>query len=159
METANIVKEMSITPASNKHLYTLTKLTQRYFPYAGFSYDEIIRRFKDENTFYLIANFQDKTVGFVDFTIKENNSVQLLGLAVLEEYRRLGIGRMLIKAMIEKLKKIEMEKNLKVRKIELMVAQDNYPARKLYLEFGFVKKGVLKKKIFDKDIAIFVKEY
>ncbi len=159
MENINDFDGFVISQAQNKHLYTLTKLTQRYFPYANFTFEEVIRRFNDPNITYLVAISKGITIGFIDFSIKENNTVQLLGLAVLEEYRNKGIGKALMNAMFSKLNLIENERKMKINSIELMVAQDNLPAQKLYFDCGFEKKGLLNRKIFDKEVAIFVKDY
>lgn len=65
----------------------------------------------DEDTLHLGAFDKDKLIGVITFHRKKTNTFKahpvyrLTGLAVLEEYRKRGVGKKLIKKGIEKLTK------------------------------------------------------
>ncbi len=59
----------------------------------------------------------------------------MMNLAVLQEFRRKGIGRQLILALLDKLKQCGSHC------LTLDVRVSNAPAQKLYKELGFVQIG------------------
>jgi ribosomal protein S18 acetylase RimI-like enzyme len=59
----------------------------------------------------------------------------LWGMYVRPEYRGLGLGRMLVEAIIEHARE-------RVELLQLMVVSDNLPARRLYESLGFVEYGI-----------------
>ncbi|WXG45266.1 MAG: GNAT family N-acetyltransferase [Candidatus Atabeyarchaeum deiterrae] len=86
----------------------------------------------------LVAQVQGKTVGYL--TIEESiwdisQHVGELGIAVLSEFRGIGIGAALLESAIDEAPK----KGFK--KIELSVFHNNKRAMKLYNKFGFKKVG------------------
>jgi ribosomal protein S18 acetylase RimI-like enzyme len=60
-------------------------------------------------------------------------------MGVLPVYRRQGIGRKLLSAVLEKAREIGIER------VELVVFSSNKVAIALYEEFGFHKEGVKQK--------------
>jgi L-phenylalanine/L-methionine N-acetyltransferase len=61
------------------------------------------------------------------------------GMAVHDDFRRRGIGSMLLDALID-----SAERWLGVRRLELTVSFDNEPAIALYRKFSFETEGVLR---------------
>jgi ribosomal protein S18 acetylase RimI-like enzyme len=59
----------------------------------------------------------------------------LWGMYVRPEYCGLGIGRMLVEAVVEHARE-------RVELLQLMVVSDNLPARRLYESLGFLEYGV-----------------
>jgi ribosomal protein S18 acetylase RimI-like enzyme len=59
----------------------------------------------------------------------------LWGMYVRPAYRGLGIGRMLVEAIIEHARE-------RVELLQLLVVSDNLPARRLYESLGFVEYGI-----------------
>ncbi|MFQ5405748.1 MAG: GNAT family N-acetyltransferase [Candidatus Micrarchaeia archaeon] len=90
---------VEIKRADEKNLYSIAVLTKKYFPYAGFNFDEVLRRVNDPNVVYYAAVSNNHTVGYVDFEVKEDQ-IKILGLAVLKELRGRGIGRMLLRKAV-----------------------------------------------------------
>ncbi len=68
----------------------------------------------------------------LDYTI-QNQRVYVSHLIVKPEYRRLGIGKMLINFITDK------AKELGYTEMSIGVDLDNYPALKLYIDCGFNK--------------------
>lgn len=71
--------------------------------------------------------------GFSNFGFNLARKGHLISIAVLEEYRRMGIASALLKTTIERLKR------KKVDELYLEVRVSNIPAINLYKKFGFVE--------------------
>ncbi len=152
-----IAQGISVVQAEKKHWYSITAMTEAFFPYAGFSYDEIMRRLNTSNIFYFVALSGGHSVGFVDFELKEK-SAQILGLAVLEEHRCKGIGAKLLGKAVEEIVSLARERNLQLKSIDLMVSEANPAAQKLYERFGFFTAGKLEKQLWGQDILVYSKK-
>lgn len=143
-------KELEIRPATRKELYSITVMTKKFFPYTGFSMDAILKRLQDPRIHYLVALYKGHTVGFVDF--KENRqSVKLMGLAVLEEFRGNGIGEKLLE------KAVAFARGKKKEEMILLVSESNPAALKLYAKHGFAKRGRLGKKLWGQEVLLYSK--
>jgi len=101
----------------------------------------------DFSQFYAIENNQ--VIGWCDIIPREqelHKHVGVLGMGIIAEFRKKGIGTELIKRTISyaRLRGIE--------RIELEVYADNLIAQELYKKIGFEKEGVKRKakKINDK---------
>jgi ribosomal protein S18 acetylase RimI-like enzyme len=66
---------------------------------------------------------------------KHAHKGMLWGMYVRPEYRGLGLGRMLVEAIIDHARE-------RVELLQLFVVSDNLPARRLYKSLGFVEYGV-----------------
>ncbi len=150
-------QDIVVQRAERRHWYSITAMTEAYFPYAGFSYDEIIRRLEGNNIFYYVALANNHAVGFVDFELKEK-SAQILGLAVLEEWRGNGVGALLLEKAVSEIGRICSERGKKIERIDLLVSETNPAALKLYEKFGFKKHGKLEKKLWGQDILVYTKK-
>lgn len=95
--------------------------------------------FEDElynsNAYYFVVNVNEKIVGYVGFW-KIIDEAHITNVAIHEDYRRLGYGRALITAMLNKVKE------LKIIAVTLEVRVSNLDAISLYESFGFVSSGV-----------------
>lgn len=87
-----------------------------------------------------MAEVEDKVVGFITLEIQTKNdelivkkikAVYVADVAVLAEYRNLGIGSQLLKTAQE------FAKNNKIKYLKLIVYADNQKARQLYENMGF----------------------
>ncbi len=141
---------IDIQLADKRNLYTLAVLTKTFFPYVNFSSEEIDRRLSSNVVKYLIATSDGATVGFADFEI-DNKRCKLMGVGVLQEHRRNGIARQLVRRII-----VEAQ-NANCETIFLLVAEDNRPAISLYSSFGFISKGKSDKILDNKPILIMEK--
>ncbi len=97
------------------------------------------------NAFY-VAEVDGEVAGYVMARVELGWGITKLGLikkghivslAVLEEYRRRGIGTALMLAALEGLKSYE------AKEVYLEVRVSNIPAIKLYEKLGFVKKKII----------------
>lgn len=169
-----VQEQVSIIPAEKKHWYSITAMTETFFPYANFSYDEIMRRLSTDAIFYFVAlcgsNFANEldsidsldaskghTVGFVDFELKEK-SAQILGLAVLEEYRGKGIGAKLLQRALDEIMRLSGERAIPLERIDLLVSDSNPAALALYKKHGFETAGKLDRKLWGQDVLVYSKK-
>ena len=84
-----------------------------------------------------LEEMEEPIAGFVCCWIVRD-LMQINNLAVSEEFRRLGLGRELLSAVLEK------GRNKGVTSCYLDVRASNNPARTLYLSFGFYEIGLRK---------------
>ncbi len=89
----------------------------------------------NSNAYYFVVNVNEKIVGYVGFW-KIIDEAHITNVAIHEDYRRLGYGRALITAMLNKVKE------LKIIAVTLEVRVSNLDAISLYESFGFVSSGV-----------------
>ncbi|MFJ9705321.1 GNAT family N-acetyltransferase [Streptomyces sp. NPDC101234] len=91
---------------------------------------------------FLVAELDRRIVGYIRLArptpLAANTHVlQIQGLAVTEEVRGRGVGRILIRAAVEEARRRG------ARRLTLRVLGHNTPARKLYEAEGFAVEGVL----------------
>ena len=146
----NSMENLEILPLTQKEFHSVTVMTREFFPYTGFDSSEIHRRAKDPNITYLVAKVKGQTVGFIDWEL-QGKRVKLMGLAVLQEFRKKGIARNLVREALRIMKEKGTER------VYLLVAEDNTAAQNLYKSFGFTKQGLSEKKLWDKKIYIMEK--
>ncbi|GFZ32958.1 acetyltransferase [Clostridium zeae] len=95
-----------------------------------------------DNAILLVATLNDKIVGNLSFRAGSSKKIQHVGefgIQVLKNYWNLGIGKELVKCLINWAKE-----NEKVYKISLRVRADNQNAIHLYKTLGFMEEGILK---------------
>ncbi len=113
----------------------------------NFSSEEIGRRLSSNEVKYLIASYNRGAIGFADFEII-GKSCKLMGVAVIDEYRRKGVAKQLLQRVLQE------ATNAKCERIFLLVAEDNLSAVALYRQFGFIQKGKSDKILDGKPIII-----
>jgi [ribosomal protein S18]-alanine N-acetyltransferase len=141
---------ITVGVATKKELYSIFILAREYFPYANFSYEEIIRRVDSKKVVYLVARINGRMAGYLDYEMYADHA-KILGLAVLEEFRKRGVAKSLVQATLASIQQLGFNR------VFLFVAKDNEVAKKLYSDFGFSCFGTLERKINDKDILLFQK--
>lgn len=97
---------------------------------------------KADNAILLVATLNDKIVGDLSFragSSKKFRHVGEFGVQVLRDYWNLGIGKELIKYLINWAKE-----NKSIYKISLRVRSDNQNAIYLYKKLGFQEEGILR---------------
>lgn len=102
---------------------------------------------------YIIAKLDGKTVGYAGLW-KVLNEGHITNVAVHPEYRRSGVGFMLVKGLIE----LSIKEN--IDKLTLEVRRSNIAAQNLYAKFGFKVEGFRKEYYADnkEDAIIMWKE-
>ena len=106
-------------------------------------WDEAIREIKRRKGLTIIAQANEKTVGVAHLVrgkFKKNKHVGFLGISILKEFRKIGIGTAMMNYMV---KWARRQKGLE--KISLTVFSTNEAAINLYCTFGFRIEGMSKK--------------
>ena len=103
----------------------------------SFSYLYNMYHKKHPDLFLVVQDKEEKKIiGFILVDIEggeiKENSALIYAIGVLEEYRRLGIGKMLIEKILENLKNYPQ-----VEQLYLHVQDSNKNAYKFYLALGF----------------------
>ncbi|MEO8210514.1 MAG: GNAT family N-acetyltransferase [bacterium] len=93
----------------------------------------------NEGALYIIAEVENKAVGYLDFRnggLKMTKHAGSLSLYILKEWRAAGIGELLLNSLIE-----WAEKNSLIEKVTLNVFSTNERALNLYMKLGFIEEG------------------
>jgi len=100
-----------------------------------------------------VATHRKNILGYIDFWVVADE-VELISIAVHPQFKRMGVGEMLLREMIHfvELKGLSF--------IYLDVRESNLTAQKLYSKFGFSKVGVRRRYYSDnqEDAIIMKKE-
>jgi RimJ/RimL family protein N-acetyltransferase len=102
------------------------------------------------NGLFLIAEIGGKIIGNLTFRLgkrSKNWHVGEFGITVHKDYWGLGVGRVLIRSLIEWARKMGH-----VRKINLKVRVDNQRGLELYKKIGFSQEGLLKREVYSNGI-------
>ncbi len=81
--------------------------------------------------YFLVAEENGKVVGYISGVARISKIGHIVSIAVDPDYRRRGIGNLLIEALLKKFK------NDKMKKVRLEVRVSNKPAINLYVKIGF----------------------
>lgn len=95
---------------------------------------------------YLVAEIDGELAGTLNFQAGNRprmRHVGEFGMSVLKKYWNLGIGSRLLAYLIEWARATNV-----IRKIDLLVRTDNFPAIHLYEKFGFVREGCMTRHLF-----------
>ncbi|MGD8176905.1 N-acetyltransferase family protein [Marinimicrobium sp. ARAG 43.8] len=101
---------------------------------------DFIRSHFNPNKLLLVAvNDCGQIIGMLDASVDKNSQrshCASFGMSVLNEFRRQGVGRSLLDELF-----VWSEKN-RLKRIELEVFSNNFPAIELYRETGFAVEGI-----------------
>ena len=102
------------------------------------NYNVFKEELKNENSYYIIAKLEDNIVGFGGIW-KAVDDVHITNIVVKKNFRKLGIGNVILEHLIK------IGRNIKnMKSITLEVNDKNLPAINLYLKSGFKKVGLRK---------------
>tara|TARA_B100000029_G_scaffold505608_1_gene586577 strand:+ start:3416 stop:3925 length:510 start_codon:yes stop_codon:yes gene_type:complete len=135
------------------------------FP-VGWKETNFLKELRKKNSVYFIAyDIPDKIRNFHEHKkVLLNNKIivgyagvwfhkefsEIVSVAVLQNFRRLGVGNLLINELID-----YVNSNKKVKMINLEVGKKNFKARSLYKQLGFKENGYRRKYyLHDGDDAI-----
>ena len=96
---------------------------------------------------YIVAKEADEILGFAGIFVTLDD-VQIMNIVVKKNKRRMGIGNILLKNLIN----LAKQTNLEILTLE--VNSNNIPAQNLYKKFGFEVIGIRKRYYNNKDDAI-----
>lgn len=105
--------------------------------------DEAIREVKERKGLIIVTQLDGKTVGVAHLVrgkFEKNKHVGFLGILILKEFRKIGIGTAMMKYIMEWARR---QKGLE--KVSLTVFSTNEAAINLYRTFGFLIEGVSKR--------------
>lgn len=127
-----------ILPMTAEHIDQVVKVEEDTFhiPWTKADFEKEINENKMAK--YFVAIIDGKVVGYAGLWHVVNEG-HVTNVAVLEEYRRLGIGA----AFMDKF--IELARELEMIGITLEVRISNMAAQKLYTKYGFKPEGFRKK--------------
>ena len=106
-------------------------------------WDEAIREIKNRKGLIIFTQLDEKTVGMAHLVrgkFERNKHVGFLGISILKEFRKIGIGTAMMKYIMEWARR---QKGLE--KVSLTVFSTNEAAINLYRTFGFQIEGMSKK--------------
>ncbi len=129
--------EYSIVDAQARHIPQLEELEKQCFsvPWTGY---QLKGQLKDNNHEFIVAESSEgEVLGYVCMTYVLDEG-DISNVAVKPEHRRLHLGTELIAALINR------AEALGIVRISLEVRENNYPAQKLYSNFGFNPAGLRK---------------
>ncbi|OIO24452.1 hypothetical protein AUJ14_06215 [Candidatus Micrarchaeota archaeon CG1_02_55_22] len=147
-------EKIVVRAAQQVNHYSLIVLTRKYFPYINFSHDELQRRLDSKKITYLVALAGNSTVGFIDYELQDGKA-QILGLAVIDEYRHHGIASRLMQSALDDV--AAKATQYKIKRVDLLVSEQNPAAQALYKKFGFTPSGKLGQKLWNQEVIIYSK--
>ena len=104
---------------------------------------KIISEYEErDNCLLLIAEYNGEFIGNIDLTGSERLKMYhtgMIGMGIKEQWRNLGLGKILINSVIEWAKKYS-----KIELVWLDVYSSNELGFNLYLNTGFIKSGIMK---------------
>lgn len=103
-------------------------------PWSEKSISEFI---ENDSSVILLAVSGEKVIGYIGMYHNFGEG-DITNVAVLPDFRKLGVGQMLIKGLID------YSKENKIGILRLEVRQSNIPAISLYKKFGFYEVGIRK---------------
>jgi ribosomal protein S18 acetylase RimI-like enzyme len=101
-------------------------------------YKKLSKQVDDRNNILLISTINEKIIGMAHGKIMNDGTGWLGFLGVLQDHRRMGVGRALANRFIKECK------DKGTQKISLDTHPLLIPAIKLYESMGFIKEGFIK---------------
>ncbi|HLI34179.1 MAG TPA: ribosomal protein S18-alanine N-acetyltransferase [Terriglobia bacterium] len=128
-----------IRSSSLEDLTSILKIQNEAFPSGGWTANDYVRLIQDSEGLFIIAELSEvmpcQMVGFAALR-RACDQAELLSLAVAPDYRRMGIGRALLREVIFRLE------SLSVRTLYLEVRPSNHAALSLYHSEGFMLNSI-----------------
>lgn len=129
---------VNITKMDASHIDRVLYIEEQCFPIPWTKEDFKREIFVNNLAHYFVAEFEDKIIGYAGMwhIVTEGH---ITNIAVLHDYRRMGVGQMLLS------KQIEFAKQMQMIGITLEVRISNEAAQKLYTRNGFKPEGFRKR--------------
>lgn len=93
---------------------------------------------ENENSQYFIAKYNNEIVGFAGIW-KSVDEAHITDIVVKKDFRKLGIGSLLLEHLINISKSLE-----NINALTLEVNEENIPAQNLYKKYNFLTVGMRK---------------
>jgi ribosomal-protein-alanine N-acetyltransferase len=144
--------DFSVINMEKQHIEQVYEIELHSFS-APWSFEAILGEFVYPGSICLVACGGDSVVGFA-FMRHILDEGHISNIAVLPEYRGLGIGDALVKRLVD------ISREIKISGLTLEVRMGNVPAQRLYGRNGFVFEGIRKGYYTDtKEDAIIMWKY
>lgn len=128
-----------IRSSTPEDLPSIAEIQNGAFPSGGWTATDYLRLAREPEGLLIIAELREvmpsQVVGFAALR-RIDDQAELLSLAVASGYRRLGIGRALLREVLLRLQSLD------VRTLYLEVRPSNHAALKLYHSEGFVLNSI-----------------
>ena len=128
--------ELTVTPFEKEDISALAEIERENFSFP-FKEKDFLDIYESDISSVLVARHNKQAVGYVSFTVIIDEC-QIINFATKNEFKRQGVGKKVMEALIEHAKKNG------VAKIFLEVRESNFPAISLYEKYGFFKVGISK---------------
>ncbi|MCS7167576.1 MAG: ribosomal protein S18-alanine N-acetyltransferase [Gemmatales bacterium] len=116
------------------------------------SEEDFLNALRQRNCIGMVAETHDQLLGFIVYELQKSQMV-VLNLAVHPQFRRQGIGRLMMERLISKLS--QQRRN----KITLQVRESNLPAQLFFKALGFQAIRVLRGYYSDTGEDAYVMQY
>ena len=120
---------------NSPHEYAAIDMECFSLPWSEKSFED---EYSNDISIYFSAFCDGKCIGYAGFW-NVSGEGDITNIAVMRDYRRLGVGSMLLEAVIERAKKLGLSI------LTLEVRQSNIAAQGLYRKYGFEEIGVRKR--------------
>jgi ribosomal protein S18 acetylase RimI-like enzyme len=140
--------------ANETHAREILPLIEEYFPYHEITMEELMRRLQSDHFWFHQSMEKNQLIGYAEWEILDakNKVVRLNGIALLKKFHRKGMGNALLKEGENTAQKKGMKKMI------LLVAEKNIPAKKLYQKNGWKFERMHMKKINGEKTEVWEKE-
>lgn len=125
---------MEISLMKAEDIKEIARLEREAFSHRAWSEKMLFDELEDQNKFYFTARENGRVLGYAGFA-QILDEAHIMNIAVDADARRRGIGRALVKALLDK------AAELGVKAATLEVSERNAPAIALYKEMGFISMG------------------
>ena len=127
---------IALTKMSREDASSLAKIDEVVFG-GSFKESDFLGYIDSEIYCFFVAKIDEKAVGYIGYMLIAGEA-DIINIGILPEFRGIGIGNMLMDAMIDNLK----ENNAMC--VHLEVRKSNNVAISLYEKYGFIATGVSK---------------
>ena len=124
---------IKILPVSENDAVHILHLIQEYFPYFHMDLEKLVRRIHSSQYWCYKSVEKEQITGYAEWEIvnEKNKIIRLNGIAVFPRFHGKGFASALLKRGEEDARSRGM------KKLTLIVGENNQPARELYRKMGF----------------------
>ncbi len=141
---------IEIVPMKRSHIDGMVTVEEQCFN-SGYARKTFEKEIENKIAIYFVAVQQENVLGYVGLW-NICGGADIIDVAVHRDYRRQGIAKKLLLAMLD-----ECEKQ-GIFEVNLEVRESNFAARELYKKLGFLENGLRKKYYENKETAILMQK-
>lgn len=141
---------IEIVPMNRSHIDGMVVVEEQCFN-SGYARKTFEKEIENKIAIYFVAVQQENVLGYVGLW-NICGGADIIDVAVHRDYRRQGIAKKLLLAMLD-----ECEKQ-GIFEVNLEVRESNFAARELYKKLGFLENGLRKKYYENTETAILMQK-